>query len=272
MKKGLSLLLFLVTLASQAQVVGNRNVVNKKRNLDNFTEIHITGDFEVSLTRGNSAFAEVEADENLHDIIRTDVVDGVLFIKPAKEIKRSKRQEIKVEFPETITKITLEENAELDASKGLNLSDIEIETTGKSKLFLTLNATNFKLKNGDDAQIELNLEAKDAYFQLNGSSKIKALVNSPLFKLDNYERADAEIEGTVEDFELRTEHSSTFEGKNLTATNAKLIAEGRSKNEISVVENLNIIAEDRSETTIFNTPKIEIEKFTGEAILKKAEF
>ncbi|WBL27081.1 GIN domain-containing protein [Zunongwangia sp. HGR-M22] len=272
MKKGISLLLFLATFISQAQVVGNRNVVNKKRNLDNFTEIHITGEFEVSLARGNSAFAEVEADENLHDLIRTDVVDGVLFIKPAKKIKRSKRQEIKVEFPETITKITLEEDAELDASKGLNLSNVEIETMGKSKLFLTLNATNFKLKNGEDAQIELNLEAKEAYFQLNGSSKIKALVNAPIFKLDNYERAEAEIEGAVEDFQLRTEHTSSFEGKNLTATNAKLIAEGRSKNEISVTENLSITAEDRSETIIFNTPKIEIEKFTGEAVLKKAEF
>ena len=272
MKKSISLLLLLVVFVTQAQVVGNRNVINKKRNLDNFTEINVTGDFKVSLTRGNSAFAEVEADENLHDLIRTDVVDGVLFIKTAKEIKRSKRQEIKVEFPETITKIKLEENAELDASKGLNLSDLEVNTSGKTKLFLTLNVSNFKLQNNDDAKIELNLEAKDAYFQLNGSSKIKALVNTPVFKLDSYERSDAEIEGTVEDFELRTEHTSTFKGKNLTTTNAKLTAEGRSKNEISVTENLSIIAEDRSETTIFNTPKIEIEKFTGKAMLKKDEF
>jgi len=71
MKKSISLLLLLVAFVTQAQVVGNRNVINKKRNLDNFTEINITGDFKVSLTRRNSAFAEVEADENHHDLIRT---------------------------------------------------------------------------------------------------------------------------------------------------------------------------------------------------------
>ncbi|MDN3593774.1 GIN domain-containing protein [Zunongwangia endophytica] len=272
MKKSLSLFLLFVSIAAQAQVVGNRNVINKKRNLDNFTEVNITGDFEVTIVRGNSALAEVEADENLHDLIRTDVVDGKLYIKPAKRIKRSKRQEIKLEFPETITKIKLEEDAELDASKGLVLSDLEVETSGKSKLYLTVELSNFKLNNSEDATVELNVKAKEAYFQLNGSSKIKALVNSSSFKIDSYERADAAVEGTVEDFQLRTEHTSTFEGENLTATNAKVIAEGRSKNEISVTENLTITAKDRSETTIFNSPKIEIETFAGEAVLKKAEF
>lgn len=271
MKKYASLvILLLVAVTASAQIKGNRNVVNRQRNLENFSALEISGSFEVTIHRGEYASVEIEADENLQDLIRTDVVNNVLLIRSEKNIKRAKREEIHLKVPSSLRKITLKDEVELDLSDGIDIPELEIETLDDSKLYATLTTSNFKLIASKDSKIELNLTAKkEAYIQLNGDSNLEALVNSPSFKIDTYEEAKARVEGNVEEFRLRADHSTEFRGEKLTTTNASVIAEGRSKNEISVTKNLSITAKNRSETSIFNAPKIDLISFTDEAVLRK---
>ncbi|WP_417886244.1 GIN domain-containing protein [Zunongwangia sp.] len=271
MKKCTSLVILLfIAVTATAQIKGNRNVVNKQRNLESFSSVEISGSFEVIIKRGEVALAEIEADENLQDLIRTDVVNNVLIVRSEKNIKRAKRERIMLKVPSNLEKITLKDEVELDLSDGINFPDLEIQTLDDSKLYATLTTSNFKLIAGNDSKIELNLTTKkQAYIQLNGKSYLKALINGPSLKIDTYEDAKARIEGTVEDFRLRTDHSTEFEGEKLTATNASVTAEGRSKNEISVIKNLRLIAKNRSETRIYNNPKIELIEFSDQAVLRK---
>ena len=62
---------------------------------------------------------EVEADDNLHRIIRGEVVDQVLYLKPTKKIGRSKSQEITLTYPQNLEKITVSGNTELEADEDL---------------------------------------------------------------------------------------------------------------------------------------------------------
>ena len=125
--------------------------------------------------------------------------------------------------------------------------------------------------NGDKSKIELKLTAKEAYFQLNQNSDIQASVNSPNFKVDIYERASAKIDGETEQFQLRADHDSKFDGEELTSKTAVVLAEGHSDNKINVSENLQLKAHGRSKTEIYNTPKIELQELTDEAVIAKKE-
>jgi uncharacterized protein YxjI len=214
---------------------------------------------------------EVEADDNLHRIIRGEVVDRVLYLQPTKRIGKSKSQEITLTYPENLQKITVSGNTELEAEGELYSEDLKITSSDDAEVYLTVTATKFDLFNEGKSEVELNLTADDAYFQLNGSSDIKALVNAPKFKVDTYEKASARIEGKVDDLQLRAEHSTKFDGSRLTAINAIVIAEGKSKNEIEVLEKLTLTAKNRSEIELYGNPQVDLVAFSEKAVLAKKD-
>ena len=273
-KISLSLLLFCffaITVQAQDKIKGSRNVIKEERDLSEFNALDVRGDLEVVIKNSGTARVEIEADDNLLEIISTEVIDGTLVIKPLKEISRSKRQKVTVEFPENIVKAVLSDKARLQNQGELYTPEFKLITNGDSSAELTISTDTFNLVNGDKSKIELKLTAKEAYFQLNQNSDIKASVNSPNFKVDIYERASAKIDGETEQFQLRADHDSKFDGEELTSKTAVVLAEGHSDNKINVSENLQLKAHGRSKTEIYNTPKIELQELTDEAVIAKKE-
>ncbi|MBZ9731266.1 DUF2807 domain-containing protein [Salegentibacter sp. JZCK2] len=272
MKKILLLISICMAFSCGAnKVKGSRNVTTEKTRLTDFHSIDIAGDFEVTLKKGSTGMMEVEADDNLHRIIRGEVVDQVLYLKPTKKIGKSKSQEIILTFPENLLNISVSGNTELEANEELYSEELKITTADDAEVYLTVTATKFDLFNEGKSEVELNLTADDAYFQLNGSSEIKALVNAPKFKVDIYEKASARIEGEVDDLQLRSEHSTKFDGRRLTVKTAVVVAEGKSKNELEVLETLTLTAKHRSKMELYGNPKVDLVEFSEKAVLAKKD-
>lgn len=215
---------------------------------------------------------EVTADDNLHDLIQSEVVDGILYIKPVKEFSRTKSQEIRITFSDTLRNIKISDKVVLESLQDLYFGDFQLETKDGSQAYMTLTAKSFNLIHGDDSRAELNVTAQEVYYQLNQSSKVEALVNSSVFKVDIYEKATARIDGEIKEFELRADQSAEFDGENLTCINAVVLAQGDSENKLNITENLQLRAKDQSETEIFNDPQIDLIEFTGEAVIAKKDF
>jgi hypothetical protein len=253
------------------KVKGSRVVTTEKTRLLDFHSIEISGDFEVKLTKGSTALMKVRADDNLHRLIRGEVVNDVLYLKPTKEIGRSKSQKIEITYPENLEKISLTGNVELETREELYAENLKLNLADKAEAYLTITATKFDLFSNGKAEVELNLTAEDVYFQLNKSSEIEALVNSPSFKVDMYEKASARIEGETKNLQLRAEHSSKFDGERLTATKAVIIAEGKAKIEIQVVQQLSLTAKNRAEIELYGKPKIDLVEFSEKAVLAKKD-
>ncbi|TDN82372.1 putative autotransporter adhesin-like protein [Salegentibacter sp. 24] len=272
MKKVLFLFSIVTLISCGAQKIkGSGNVTTEKNRLPDFHSLEIAGDFEVKLKKGSTGMIEVKADDNLHSLIRGEVVDRVLYLKPTKEIGRSKSQEITITYPENLQKINVSGHTEIEAEGELYSEELKISTSDDAEVYLTVTSTKFDLFNEGKSKVELNLTADDAYFQLNGSSDIEALVNAPKFKVDTYEDATARIEGEVDDLQLRAEHSSKFDGENLTANTAVVIAEGKSKIEIEVLEKLTLTAKNRSEIELYGNPEIDLLEFSENAVLAKKD-
>ncbi|MUP47214.1 hypothetical protein E0K83_15850 [Gramella sp. BOM4] len=268
----LLLILLMSSTFAQDKIKGSRKVKTEQYDLETYHSIKVSGEFEIGILKGNRPMVEIEADDNLHDYILTEVIDGVLIIKPIKEFNRTKRQELRLTFTDSLKSIIAEGDVEISGLQDIYATNLSLHLKDKAKGFFTIKAEDFSLVQNDDSKAELNVTASSSRFQLNQSAKVEALVNAPAFEVDIYEKASAKIEGDIQEFIIRADQSSKFDGENLSSVTANVLAQGDSEVKINATDSLQIRATGDSEIDIFNEPKIEILEFKGEAVIAKKEF
>ena len=135
-------------------VEGNRNIVTTERTPQaDFSGIKVSTGIDLFISQGNTNAITVEADENLHDLIITEVKEGVLKIYTDKNIWKSKARKVYV---------TIEKLSFLKATSG---SDVKSETIIKTNE-ISISATS-------GAAIEINVEAESVATSTTSGSDIK---------------------------------------------------------------------------------------------------
>ena len=66
---------------------GNGEISSEKRMLDKFSEIQLTGNYEIGLKKGPKGQLVVVTDSNLLEFIQSEVVNQVLIIESSKKIR-----------------------------------------------------------------------------------------------------------------------------------------------------------------------------------------
>jgi hypothetical protein len=79
---------------------GNRKVVTRERKTDSFTGVKVSSGIDVYLKQGNNEAVSVEADENLHEYILTEVRNGVLNVYSEYNIRDAERKRVYVTMKE----------------------------------------------------------------------------------------------------------------------------------------------------------------------------
>ena len=273
MRTKLFLLLFCITTVSFAQkkekIKGNKFVKVKQYDLKPFKSLTVTENLDIVLLKGDEPKIEVETDESLHDVIKFDVINGDLKIYTSHKIVSKKKLNIRVTFDDKLEIINAKEKSVVSSLIDLNMKTLSVSAEGGAKLYLTLKCDKFDLKANQRTKIELNLNAVNTSIELSEASDIKALINSETLKIDLYQKANAQIEGEVNSMDLRADNASNFKGQRLTANSCNLIAEGSSDCHVEVRDILTIEASGSSEIHIYNTPKINVEKFIDSAVVYK---
>lgn len=159
-------LLFIATVSTSCMidginsVSGNRNVVTKSRKINNdFTKIDVGQGIDVYITQGSNTKLVLEADENLHKLIKTEVKNGVLKIYSKRNIWRAKAKKI------YLTASTI--NA-IDVSSG---ADVTTENTIKTDTF------EIHTSSGADARIEVNADTVNSSASSGSDLRIKGTAN-----------------------------------------------------------------------------------------------
>ena len=129
------------------QVHGNGNVETEERMVsEDFSEVKGSAGLDVYLTEGSENKIIVEADENLLEIIETNIVNGRLKITTKQNIGRAKSKKVHVTYKELDeiyassgadvigNSVIKSEKIILEASSG---SDIEVEVFAKEVLVET---------------------------------------------------------------------------------------------------------------------------------------
>jgi len=123
------------------QVHGNGNVETEERMVtENFSEVKGSAGLDVYLTEGSENKIVVEADENILEIIETDITNGRLYLTTRQNIGRAKSKKVHVTYKKIneiyassgadviVSSVVKSEKIILDASSG---SDIEVEVFAK---------------------------------------------------------------------------------------------------------------------------------------------
>jgi hypothetical protein len=139
---------------SIGQVDGNGNVVTEERNVSDFTKVKGSAGIDVYLTEGTENKIVVEADENLMDLIETEVEGGKLRIRSNQNIGRAKAKKVHVTYV-SLTSVEASSGADVIGnsvikSESLNLdsssgADLELEILSKEVYAETSSGSDMKL-------------------------------------------------------------------------------------------------------------------------------
>jgi hypothetical protein len=134
---------------------GNRNVVTMERNISSdFETIKISQGLDLYLTQTNSVTLTVEADENLHDVIMTEVENNVLKIYTTENIRRAASRKIILNI-EDISAIKATSGSEVFSTNTIKTEALELNTTSGSivKLDVKTNSLNCHSTSGSNVKL-----------------------------------------------------------------------------------------------------------------------
>ena len=274
MKKALLIFtLFIATNISLGQkkdkIKGSKIVTIEKKKIENFNSLEVSDELEITLVKGTECGLEIEADDNLHEAIAIEVANNNIKISTTKDIISAKKVSIRITYTDAFTSVTSKNESSVIALSELDLGAIEFKSFDSSKLFLNAKVGNFKLQMNDKSYAEINLKSDQSSISLSKNSKLKALIASLSLTIDMYQKTNAVVEGDTEKFKLRLDNNASFTGNNLTSKEVEISTESYTTASVHATNSLKIAAVGKSEISIFGDPKIEVEKFSDNAVLQK---
>jgi hypothetical protein len=275
--KKIHLLLFtlLITTFSFAQkkekIKGTKIVTVTQKEIGSFENIEIEDNLEIFLAKGGTQGLEIEADENLHEVIMAELNGTTLRLYTAKEVTGSKKLSIRVTYTENLKSITAKNEVVLNSLTDLQLDTITIKNLDYSKSYLNVKSGNFTLIMNDKTTAELNLQAESSAIELSKSAQLKALIASPEVKIDMYQKSVATIEGDAANAKIRLDNNANFTGRKFSVKNLELISESYTTNVVNALETVSISVSGKSQTQLLGKPKVTMVNFADSAVIYKKE-
>jgi len=162
------LLLILSTSCMINGIRGNGNVITQNRIISpDFTAIEVSQGIVVSLTMSKETTMSLEADENLHDLIITEVEDGILHIYSEDNIWRSTALKIYLTTA-IVDRIKTSSGAEVISENTITADDFEVKSSSGSGVKLMLNVSELSCDTSSGSHAKLKGSAN--HFIANSSS------------------------------------------------------------------------------------------------------
>ncbi|WP_343487490.1 DUF2807 domain-containing protein [Allomuricauda sp. d1] len=273
MKKVLPFLFVLLTISLAAQrkpkIKGNRVVTEVSDELPPFNAIILEDDLEITLKKSFGPGYDIEADDNLIDILKFTIEDSTLVISSFYEVTASKKFDIAINFTE-LNAITLKEgyiksediissetfmadvfgDSRLDVSVNAGVMDLNLEDVSTGDFNLDVDSLNVTMKKRADASI----------YSVSGSKKIQL-----------QENADLELEGTTDLLETSVFDDAKLKARKLEAATIKLMANSAANVQINAFKALELSASGNSRVQLYGNPKITVLEFLDTTQLVKRE-
>jgi hypothetical protein len=216
-------LIFVLALTTSAysqhrpNVKGSGNVLTREREAGYFNAVHVSSGIDVYLTQGKKESITVEADDNLHEYIETEIFGNTIKVYSRANIRSAEAKKVYV---------TINEVEELTASSA---GDLFGENTIKTKsLYLSASSA------GD---ITLNVEAE----------KLKCDISSS---------GDISLTGIVDELEADLSSAGDLRAFDLETRIADVSVSSAGDAKITVTENLRARASSSGDIYYQGNPKI----------------
>lgn len=276
MKKLYFLLLALaitsVTVAQKKEKIkGSKIVTVTQKEVESFDNLEIDDNLEIFIIKGDKQSIEIEADDNLHDVLKYEMVGSSLRLSSSKEVTGAKKFSVRVTYTDNLKLITVRSEAQLNSLADLQGDNITVKNYDYSKSYLNVKAAHFTLIMNDKSKAELNAKSESVTLELSKNAEIKALVATQNLKMDLYQKTSATIEGDAAMAKIRLDNNSNLTAKKLAAIDMELVSEAYSNVSVNAAKTISITATGKSEIQLFGAPKINMINFADNATLYKKQ-
>ncbi len=167
--------LFIITTSCMMNGIrGNGNIETQERNIsEDFTGIKVSQGIDVYLTSNNSTKLTVEADENIIDLLRTEVDDGTLKIYFDKNVWRATSRKVYLSVP-TINSVITTSGATVKFENTLKTDKLVLRATSGADIYAYVDVTDLQSKTTSGADIKIKGLAKNFEASATSGSDIKA--------------------------------------------------------------------------------------------------
>ena len=276
--KKFSLLLFAILFTTVAfaqkreKIKGSKNVTVAQRELQPFETLEIENNVEVYLIKGTTQSIEIEADDNLQEIIQGDINGTTLKIHTIKDVSSAKKLTVRLTYTGSLKTIIAKNEAVLYAVNELELDTVSVKNLDYSKSFLNVKSAKFSLSMNDKTKAEINVKSATTIIELSKNANLKALIASPEVKIDMYQKTVATIEGDAIAATIRIDNNAEFTGRKFTVKNLDLTAESYTKCAVMAAETLTLSASGKTEVSLYGAPTgFTMRKLANSAVIFKME-
>lgn len=206
-----SMYLFFITavVIASDKIKGNGKVVIKERTLTSFNSIAAGGSIDITIDETGKEGATVETDENLQDVVITEVKDNVLQIHLKENTNVSYTKMIVHVACSSLEKISTGGSGDVSTLSTLKGNKLEISHGGSGDFDLALDVKELKINNGGSGDYKLKGTANSLIISAAGSGDINAAeLNCTTAKISAAGSGDVKLKKGV-----KAEVSSAGSGK-----------------------------------------------------------
>lgn len=161
---------------TKENISGSGNVVTEVRTTGHFTDVEISGPFEVHLLQENNAKVEIKAEDNIMGVIETGMRSNTLFIRVKNQVNIRHHQPMKIYVHNPLfQRIKFDGSGSLDNQDTIHTSLFKYELNGSANATLILDAATLNTTINGSGNINMRGFAGSLNSDINGSGNIAAM-------------------------------------------------------------------------------------------------
>lgn len=148
-------------------VSGNGKVITEERQLEKFSKIKVGEGIKLILIQGNETKALVETDENIMEILSTEVSGDVLRIRYKEKVRRIKRSKVTLTYTD-LESLAVSSGAHASTEGVMKVDQLQLKTSSGGYANLVIDAHEIIGSTSSGAHIDL--QGKTNSFNASASS------------------------------------------------------------------------------------------------------
>lgn len=156
------------------RIEGNRNVVVEERKpQEQFSSVKVSAGIDLYISEESTNSITIEADENLHENIITEVENGVLKVYPKKYIHRAKAKKVFVTAA-VFNSISATSGSSVYSENTLRSKEISFSATSGADINVSVNSESIETKTTSGSDIKISGNTKNHASSATSGSSIDA--------------------------------------------------------------------------------------------------
>jgi len=139
-------------------VYGNNKVIKRERTAEPFSGVRVSTGIDVYLSQGDKMSLSVEADENLHEYILTEVKDGILNVYTEVNIREAEMKRVYVTMKE-VNSVTTSSAGDILGETPVKTDNLKVNASSAGDIKLEVYAKNIDVNGSSSGDITLFGEA-----------------------------------------------------------------------------------------------------------------